>query len=300
MKTYLLPLISFFMGMVPQMNGQKFDSLDHIKSDAGQIYFSAGNKKRARSITVQFEKAMVYYRDLLDYKPTVSLLILSNVDWGKYSTMGLVYGMPHYDPGSKTLFVAAEDNPFWKSFLPPLDGLPKGLRDQIQTIYKNPNGDLSMQPFFDLLAIHELGHAFHYQYNLNMQRKWMGELFVNILLHTYIAENEPHRLPALTVFPKMVVTAGSKEFKYTSLHDIEERYEEIGRNYPKNYGWFQCRWHSAAAGIYDEAGKIIGNKLWIALKSKKNTLTDNELISFLEVYAHKSLSNMIVHWNDQN
>jgi len=288
------------MGMVLQMNGQKFDSLSHIKSDAGQIYFSTGNDKRARSITVQFEKAMAYYKDLLDYKPTVSLLILSSVDWNKYSDMGLVYGMPHYDPGSKTLFVAAEDNPFWKSFLPPLDVLPYDLREQIQTTYKNSNGDLSMQAFFDLLAIHELGHAFHYQFNLNMQRKWMGELFVNILLHTYIAENEPYLIPALTLFPRMVVSGGSKEFKYTGLRDIEERYDEIGRNYPKNYGWYQCRWHSAAAGIYDEAGKKICNKLWMALYNKKDKLTDIELISFLEIHTHKSLANMIVHWNDQN
>ena len=83
-----------------------------------------------------------------------------------------------------------------------------------------------------------------------MQRKWMGELFVNILLHTYVAENEPQSLPALTLFPKMVVAAGSSEFKYTSLNDIQERYNDIARDYPKNYGWYQCRWHAAAADIY--------------------------------------------------
>jgi len=41
-----------------------------------------------------------------------------------------------------------------------------------------------------------------------MQRLWMQELFCNIMLHTYIAENEPQNLPALELFPEMVVSGG--------------------------------------------------------------------------------------------
>ena len=46
-----------------------------------------------------------------------------------------------------------------------------------------------------------------------------GELFCNILLHTYIAENEPEQLSALTVFPQMVIAGGTDGFVYTSLSD---------------------------------------------------------------------------------
>ena len=63
-----------------------------------------------------------------------------------------------------------------------------------------------------LLALHELGHAFHQQGGLKMHRNWMGELFCNILLHTYIAENEPEQLPALTVLPKTEVSQKSPTF----------------------------------------------------------------------------------------
>ena len=59
------------------------------------------------------------------------------------------------------------------------------------------------------LAIHELGHALHFQHGLNMQRKWLA--------------------------------------------DLENRYDEIGQRYPQNYGWYQSRWHSSAADIYDAA-----------------------------------------------
>jgi hypothetical protein len=192
--------------------------------------------------------------------------------------------------------VAAEDNPFWKSFIPPVEQLPKDLRMKVESTYRDKDGNLSMQPFFDLLAIHELGHAFHMQGGLTMQRRWMGELFVNILLHTYIAENEPAALPALTIFPQMVIAGGSKGFIYTSLNDVHEKYNEIGRDHPKNYGWYQCRWHAAAAGIYDTGGKTVGSKLWLALKNQKEILTDEQLPAFLET-ADKSVADMMRNWD---
>ena len=79
-----------------------------------------------------------------------------------------------------------------KFYTPPaLNQLPPALSRQVQKVYKNSEDNLSMQDFLDLLALHELGPAFHTQGGLKMQRNWMGELFVNILLHAYIAENEP-------------------------------------------------------------------------------------------------------------
>jgi hypothetical protein len=130
-----------------------------------------------------------------------------------------------------------------------------------------------------------------------MQRNWMGELFVNILLHTYIAEKEPEALSALTIFPQMVIAGGCKEFKYTSLNDVHERYDEIGQQFPKNYGWYQCRWHASAAGIYNGGGKLVGRKLWDALKSKKEILTDGQLAAFLENAADKGVADVMRNWD---
>jgi hypothetical protein len=204
--------------------------------------------------------------------------------------------MPHYND-QQTLIVAAEDNPLWKSFIPPMDQLPADFRKQIETVYRNADGNISMEAFFDLLALHELGHAFHIEGGLTMQRNWMSELFCNILLHTYIAENEPEQLPALTVFPHMVINSGTKEFKYTSLQDVQERYNEIGQFHAKNYGWYQCRWHKSAGDIYDAGRKELVLKLWNAFKHQKEKLPDEQLISFMETSVHKSIADMIRNWD---
>src|SRR5690606_28679176 len=216
----------------------QYQKLTPFTSWAVLAYHSQGQEERAKEIIPRVEKALAFHQQLVYFKPEVIVLILSKDDWSNYTKFP-VYGMPHYND-DKTLIVAAEDNEFWHSFLPPLEQLPAELRQQVEDAYRMPGGRISMQPFFDLLALHELGHAFHMQGGLQMQRQWMGELFCNILLHAYIAENEPGQLPALTVFPNMVISNGTSEYQFTSLHDIEERYEEIGQQHAKNYGWYQC------------------------------------------------------------
>ncbi|MBX2946309.1 MAG: hypothetical protein KF725_10790 [Cyclobacteriaceae bacterium] len=276
--------------------GQALEKLTKLSLPEFNVYCSKSFERPSTVIAQRLANALSYHEQLLGFKPSVTLLVLSAADWGNYTSFP-VYGMPHYTD-NKTLVVAIEDNPFWQSFIPPLDQLPKELADQIRTTYSN-NEKLTMQPFFDLLAIHELGHAFHTQGGLNMQRMWMGELFCNIFLHTYVAEKEPKALPALTVFPNMVVAAGAKEYTYTRLQDIEERYNEIGQQHAKNYGWFQCRWHAGAAKVYDVGGKEVSVKLWQALKQQKEKLQDDAFVNFLEQNVATSLADLIRNWDKE-
>ena len=277
-------------------DAQSFEKLSKLSQPEFEAYSSKGYEQDAVGIAQRLAQALHYHETLLGFRPTITLLVLSQADWSTYTSFP-VYGMPHYN-NEKTLIVAIEDNPFWQSFIPPLDKLPTELASQIKKAYA-VNGKLTMQPFFDLLAIHELGHAFHQQAGLTMQRLWMGELFCNIFLHTYVAEQEPESLPALTVFPNMVVAAGAKEYTYNRLRDIEEHYDEIGQQHPKNYGWFQCRWHAGAAKIYDAGGKEVIVKLWKALKEQNEKLSDDAFIGFLETKTHKSLADLIKYWDKE-
>jgi hypothetical protein len=293
-KTFLLSFV-LLVSLVHPSTAQNVEKLTSLESKSMKVYYSTGHQQKASSITTRVEKAIAFHSKLVGFKPTVTLLVLSAADWSSYTKFP-VYGMPHYND-EQTLIVAAEDNPMWKSFIPPMDQLPTELRKQIETVYRNADGNISMEAFFDLLALHELGHAFHIQGGLTMQRKWMGELFCNILLHTYIAENEPEQLPALTLFPRMVINSGTKEFKYTSLQDVQERYAEIGQFHGKNYGWYQSRWHKSAGDIYDAGGIELVVKLWNTFKQQKEIVTDEQLISLMETSVHKSVADMIRNWD---
>lgn len=289
-------LLSFFLFSLT-VYAQKYSDLVAFDGYKTKVYFSTGNDERAKTVAERMDNVLEFYNKVIAYEPEVTLLILNPTDWPKHTTFP-VYGMPHYDDKRNLLITASDDNNFWRSFIPPVDLLPKELADKIKTTYVNDSGDLTMQAFFDLLAIHEIGHAFHFQAGINVQRMWMGELFCNIMLHTYIAENESDQLPALTVFPQMVIASGKQEYKYTSLTDIEERYEEIGQKYPKNYGWYQCRWHSAAGNIYDTGGVEAFVKLWNAFSEQKEKLSDADFVALLSEKVHQAVADVMLKWDE--
>jgi hypothetical protein len=275
---------------------QSYDSLSQLNGYKVKVYHSDGAAARANQIALRCDKVIKYYKPILGFEPSVNVLILSAVDWIKYSAKGAVYGMPHYT-NSQTLVVASEDNPFWQSMVPPIDKLPKELADNVVKTYSDKNGNLTVQSFFDLLAIHELGHAYHNQFSVKMQRKWMGELFPNILLHTYIAEHEPELLPALMLFPQIVIVGGTTGLSFTSLSDFEEKYNEIAQKNPRNYGWYQCKLHAAAARIYTVGGTKVIARLWNTLKENKNILNDKDFISMLADEVHQSVADVYLKWD---
>jgi hypothetical protein len=270
----------------------QYDKLDSLKGYNLKVYFSKGQAERAKQMAQLSHNAIDYTNKLVHFTPTVTLLILSPADWPGYTKFP-VYGMPHY-ADKQTLVVAAEDNAFWKSFIPPLEQLPPSLAAQIKEVYSK-DGALTMQPFFDLLALHELGHAFHQQAGLTMQRKWMGELFCNILLHTYIAENRPEHLPVLTVFPNMVVASGNEGYLFTTLEQFESNYNEIGTKHPKNYGWYQSRLHAAARETYDTGGKAVLQKLWVFLQAKDEK-EDSQLAKQLAQKVDPAIADVLLRW----
>lgn len=271
------------------------ENLDSLRGYLANIYYSKGQKQRAEYMAKLMQDAMLFADSLIHFRPKVSLLILSPADWPRYTSFP-VYGMPHFTDG-QTLVVAGEDNAFWQSFIPHVEQLPAELSKEIKNTYTGSNGALSMQSFFDLLALHELGHAYHNQGDLNIQRKWMGELFCNIFLHTFIAEKKTELLAALTVFPNMVAAGGTGEFLYKSLADFETHYNEIASKFPKNYGWYQCMLHVKAREIYDAAGKNALPGLWKVLAVKENR-SDEQLAAVLST-IHAVLADVLFKWNER-
>jgi len=270
---------------------QSYSDLNELAGFSIKAYYSPGNEERAKLIVGRCEKTVKYVNGLVGFTPTIRVLILNPEQWGKYSTIP-VYGMPHYQDGG-ILVVASKDNEFWNSFIPSLDQLPADMAAKIKSAYTNADGTLSMMAFFDLLALHELGHGFHRQGGLTMQRFWMQELFCNIMLHTYIAENEPSNIPALEVFPDMIVAAGTTESSFTSLSDFEKRYNNMN---PKNYGWYQCRFHVAGKNIYNAGGRNIFIKLWKGLKENTEEMTDEEFASFLNKKVNSEVAKIQTDW----
>ena len=294
-KTFVLGL-SILLSVIT-LQGQTYEKLNHLKGHHLETYYSEGAQTEAEHMAALCDSVISFYSATINFTPKVTLLVLSPTDWNTYTHFP-VYGMPHY-PNAETLVVASEDNDFWKSMLPPLDQLTEDLAQNVSNTYVDNEGNLTMRGFFDLLAIHELGHAYHEQGKLTMQRKWIGELFSNMFLHNYIAEKKPELLPALTIFPQMVVNSTNKaDLKYTTLSEFEEHYGLIASQSPQNYGWYQCRLHTAAGDIYDGVGVTAFQNLWDALKTHNEPLDDAALATLLSDEVHERVADIQLLWDD--
>jgi len=53
--------------------------------------------------------------------------------------------------------------------------------------YPDGAGGVNLQPFFDLITIHELGHAFEVLGDLRLPTFLLSEIFVNLAMHSFIA-----------------------------------------------------------------------------------------------------------------
>lgn len=115
------------------------------------------------------------------------------------------------------------------------------------------------------------------------QRSGQNELFANLLLHAYLAENSPEQLDHIGTFTKAILAATPIEkLKYTQLTDFETYYNDLGRNHPDNYGWYQSRFHLLAEEIYDNGGMDVVRKLWNALLKQTEVLDEVALMNLLK------------------
>ncbi|AZI27639.1 hypothetical protein EA772_20670 [Pedobacter sp. G11] len=288
-------IIVLFLVLTNLTFAQTYDGLQKLSNISQNVYFSENAKERAVKISTDVAKAETYFQKQFNVKPSYTLLVLSPTDWKKYAHPQAIYGIPHYLPDGR-LVVASENNDFWKRNAAPVDKLPQELAEKMKATYTDKNGEINLTNAFDLLAIHELGHAFQSAAKMLGQRNWLNELLCNILLHTYLADNDPKQLPYITVFTKTAVSSfPTQRLKFTKLEDFEANYNEIAKNFPDNYGWYQCRFHVMAGDIYDAGGASSMKKIWSMLLSQKQKLNDDELLKLLNTDA--ALQKAIANWN---
>src|SRR6184192_2871520 len=180
--------------------------------------------------------------------------------------------MGHFRAGN--LIVAGQPADFWQCFVSMIGVESAESLKRAEEVYRGPNGSIDFSSFFDMLAVHELGHIFHDQVPCRFPRAWLTEFFANLCLHAYVASVEPEQLSTLETFPRLIVALGPERFRYRTLEAFEALYTKVG---PQNYGWYQCRLHLAAKKVYDAEAIPAVQKLW-----KTFAITDPQLVESLK------------------
>jgi hypothetical protein len=253
---------------------------------------------RARTMADHVVSVLELFGPRFETQPAIVLLVLASQDWAAHTGFP-IYGMPHILEG-RTLIVAGEDNPFWRGQLPDPASLPDDVAEALRYAYDDGDGGLSAAAFFDLLAIHELGHAFIDQSGLQTQRRWMGEFLPNLILHAWVEEEARELLPALTLIADLVVAAGPGAHPFTTLADIDRHYVRIAREHSDNYAWYQLRWHQGARRLYEAAGTGALDRLWTALRDHPDPMDDAAFLQLLDDRVHRALGDFVRNWDAEN
>jgi hypothetical protein len=270
-------------------------TLRDLPGYAFPVRHSPSVEARARVTADRVASVLDAFGPRLEIRPDVILLVLAQEDWAAHTRFP-VYGLPHI-LGGRTLVVAGEDNPFWRHQIPDPASLPEDVGAALRRVYDDGSGGLSAAAFFDLLAIHELGHAFIDQAGVVTHRRWMGEFLPNLLLHAWVEEEAPELLPALTLLADLVVAAGPGEHPFTTLAQIDEHYARIAREHSENYAWYQVRFHQGARRVYEAAGTEALDRLWTALRDHPEPLDDAAFIALLDCRVHRALGDFVRSWD---
>ena len=229
-----------------------------------EVRYSDGALERATAAADVAADAYVYFSRLFSaVEPDIAVIVTSEADW---PGNGLPYGLPFFrdDAGEirpGIVVMPAGSGDFWIAIAQDLrHASPRGYAKLLAT-YPDGAGGLDLQPFFDLITIHELGHAFEVLGDLRLPTFWLSEIFVNLAMHAFVATRLPTSLPTLEVLP--TVGAGSRTLGarmraegYSTLEELQAHYTGSDDSMsPLNYVWFQYRWQRLAAKMFEVDGE---------------------------------------------
>ncbi len=244
---------------LPKLSGYPFE-----------VRYSNGARARAQAMADLAANACAYFSRLFAaVEPDIAVIVANETDWpGK-----LPYGLPFFRDGAGEIrpgivVMPAGGGEFWIELARDLRVASPREYTKLRAAYPDGAGGLDLQPFFDLITIHELGHAFEVLGNLRLRTFWLSEIFVNLAMHAFVATRLPASLPTLEVLP--VAGARSRKLSermrsegYSTLDELQAHYTGSDDSmHPLNYVWFQYRWLRLVAKMFDADGEQGLVRLW--------------------------------------
>jgi hypothetical protein len=272
------------------------------------VRYSDGSLERARFLADVTADAYEYFDHLFPgVEPDIAVIVANEADWASRQP----YGLPFFNndegqicPG--IVVMPAGRGNFWNAMGEDLRETSPDSYSRLLRTYPDGAGGLDLQPFFDLVTIHELGHAFEVLGDLRLPTFWLGEIFANLALHTFVAEVRPESMDTLEVLSIVGTESPSLDARmraegYSTLEDLEVHY--TGGNDPMgplNYVWYQYRWQRLVATLYDAEGEATLVRLWNCFHATDRfsfgEMTMAALARLLSAEVSETLGRVVLGW----
>jgi hypothetical protein len=283
--------------------------LAHLGGYRFEVRYSKGSLERARAAADITVDAYDYFGHLFaGVEPDIAVIVADVADWESRQP----YGLPFFNddvgqvrPGIVVMPAGSGD--FWMAIGEDLrEASPRGYMRVLAT-YPDGAGGVDLQPFFDLVTIHELGHAFEVLGDLRLPTFWLSEIFANLSLHAFIATKRPESLNTLEVLSTVGVqsrrlNARMRAEGYSTLEELEAHY--TGGDDPMaplNYVWYQYRWQRVAARVFDADGEDGLIRFWDCFHATDRfdpgDVTTSSLAALLSDEVSKTLGRAVREWH---
>jgi hypothetical protein len=273
-----------------------------------EVRYSHGSLVRARAAADVAADAYGYFTGLFSgVEPDIAVIVADEADWESRQP----YGLPFFnDDGGQIrpgiVVMPAGSGDFWIAMGEDIrDASPRGYTRLLATYPDGADG-LDLQPFFDLVTIHELAHAFEQLGDLRLPTFWLGEIFANLALHAFVATRQPKSLNTLEVLS--TVGAKSRRLRarmradgYSTLEELEAHYTGGDQPMsPLNYVWYQYRWQRLAARMFDADGEESLVRFWNCFHATDRLscgkVTAASLAPLLRAEVSETLGRAIQNW----
>jgi hypothetical protein len=235
-----------------------------------EVRYSEGALTRARASAAIVADAYGYFSQLFaGVEPDIAVIVAGESDWESRQP----YGLPFFNDDDNQIrpgivVMPAGGGEFWIDMGEDLRTTSPDGYERLLVTYPDGAGGLDLQPFFDLVTLHELGHAFQVLGDLRLPTFWLGEIFANLALHAFIATKQPESLNTLETLSIVGVQSPRLDARmhaegYTTLEELETHYTG-GDNPmdPLNYVWYQYRWQRLVAKMFDVDGEDCLIRFW--------------------------------------
>jgi hypothetical protein len=273
-----------------------------------EVRYSDGSLERAQASAAVAADAYGYLSRLFSgVEPDIAVIVADEGDWESRQP----YGLPFFNddegqirPG--IVVMPAGSGSFWVAMGQDLYEASPDEYPRLLAAYPDGAGGLDLQPFFDLIIIHELGHAFEAFGGLRLPTFWLGEIFANLALHAFVATRQSEHLDTLEVLSRvgaqsLNLDARMRAEGYTTLEDLEAHYTG-GDNpmSPLNYVWYQYRWQRLAATMFNIDGEDGLVRFWDYFRASDHATsgeaTAASLAPVLQSEVSETLGRAIHNW----
>lgn len=263
----------------------KHQGLDSLPGFPFEVRTSASTREQARRLAGRCDRAYSYLGDMLAFRPRCTLLVLDRADWSERAS-NPSYVMPYYDAGN--LFLMGEPSDLTARLEEVTNSAPPAAAQELDQIYGT--GADRLEPFADMLVVHELAHAFHDGVPFVFPRSWLMELFADMALYAFVAAEEPDRRWQFETLPRVALEHHLLKPVARDLRYFEAFYPYIE---PLTYVWYQFRFTMMAKGLVDAAGPSVLRRLWDAF-----ALTDEQLAGVLGDRVHPEAGQWLTSWDE--